>query len=260
MWTYRAPCSTCGSIISILQSQAMSMEEELKKWNETVFEARNNFYELNYFTTIQLLLLRQELGALSAASDTTHVPSSILALLQSVSPEITSQEVCKAVKGAADHSLMVGGAVFEQSTGYEADIPIFVDSKDKVESDKPILQEDQLSDEQRGIMAYVVQRLNCSKLLVLKSFEVNEGKDMNKYEYKKWCNNNLDVYEYKDEDNESEDDSVSHLSIADSSGVPTQFYGFPTQFSGNALLTLNIRCMFDILGVCIASGLLMFDM
>ena len=216
------------------------MEEELKKWNETVFEARNKFYELNYYTTIQLLLLRQELGALSAASDIIHVPSNILALLQSISPKVTSEKVCEAFKEARDCS---GDAVLEQSTCFEDDnpgTPFFLDSaNDKEESDKPTLQEDELSEKQRGVMAYVVQRLNCSKLLVLKSFEVNEGKDMNKYDHKKWCNSNIGVYKYEDEDNVSEDDSVSHLSI--SSGVPVQLSHIP----GNVvpILTLKGACL-----------------
>ena len=175
---YQAPCSTSETIISTLQSQAKKMENELREWNKTVFEARNKFYELNYFTTIQLLLLRQELGAMNAAFGNANVPSNILALLRSISFDVTSENVCRVVKDLV------------------ADLS------------KPKLQEDQLTHEQKGILTFVVQRLGCPKLLVLKAFEMNQGKEMNGYDCIKWCNKNLTEYKYEDEDEETEDKNL----------------------------------------------------
>lgn len=195
------------------------MEDELKVWKNQVFQAREKFYELNYFTTTQLLSLRQELGALNASSSGALVPSNILVLLQSISSEVTSEFVCDVVKGVADNS-----AVLEQSSTHEVLHP--VDSatpsaaEDHEKNEKPTITEEELTDEQKSIMIYVLQRLECSKALVLKAFEENKGKDMNKNDFKKWCSDNLHVYDYEDEDGDiSEDDSVSQQGSEDPDGA-----------------------------------------
>ena len=239
---YQAPCSTNKDIISILQCQAKRMEEELREWKKTVFEARNKFYELNYFTTIQLLVLRQELGAMNAAFGNANVPSNILALLRSISFNITSDNVCKVVKDlVADPSLVIGSPNHEESCVDQNErtlkTPILVRSVPEERIEKPKLQEDELTDEQKGIMTFVVQRLSCSKLLVLKAFEINQGKEMNKYEYKKWCIDHLTKYRYEDEDEYlSEEDSVSQQSSEETDNDFSYFTGIFFQVMCNSVL------------------------
>lgn len=236
---YQVPCSKSESIISTLQLLAKTMEDELIEWNRTVFGARQRCYELNYFTTVQLLTLRRELGAVNTSSDTSCVPSNVILLLQSISSEVTSENVCDVVR---DPCSSVGSTVLEQSTSGTIErsvnmcTPISVDSvNDEVVIQKPTLKEDELTDEQKGVMAFVVQRLNCPKLLVLKGFEVNHGKVMNRYDYKKWCSDNLAVYkDYEDDDASiSEDDSVSQQSSDETD------FGNPMEFSclsGNTII------------------------
>jgi hypothetical protein len=189
------------------------MENELLEWKKIVFEARGKYYELNYFTMTQLLSLRQKLGAMNASSEGALVPSNILVLLQSISSEVTSEFVCGVVKG------VVGGNIeHEEPVACELertlDSPFLVSSpKDNVEVEKPTLTEDELTPEQKKIMIYVVQRLQCPKLLVLKAFEENRGKDMNRYDFKEWCGKNQAKYNYEDEDGyQSDDDSLSQQS------------------------------------------------
>ena len=247
-WMYQAPCSTDEGIISTLQSQAKRMEEELRQWKKTVLEARNKFYELNYFTTIQLLLLRQELGAMNAAFGNANVPSNILALLRSISFNITSENVCRVVKNlVADPSLVIGSPNHEESCVDQNErtlkTAILAQPVQEERIEKPKLQEDELTDEQKGIMTFVVQRLSCSKLLVLKAFEINQGKEMNKYEYKKWCIDHLTKYRYEDEDEYlSEEDSVSQQSSEETDNELPYFTG---KFF---LVTCNSVLMFYALG------------
>ena len=84
-------------MIDTLQQQAKYMEEELQIWEGEVKQARKEYYELNYYTTMQLLTLRKELGKLKSLRQ-PHVDPHVLALLESISTEITPACVCKIVK------------------------------------------------------------------------------------------------------------------------------------------------------------------
>ena len=48
--------------VSELQDYTRKLDTRLVSWNISVDAARENYYELNYFTTLQLLELRKELG------------------------------------------------------------------------------------------------------------------------------------------------------------------------------------------------------
>ena len=74
-----------------LQQQAKRMEYELEEWNKTVSHARNNFYDLNYYTTRQLLILRSELGKIKSLGLDCRLPyvGQVMTLLKSLSSEIT---------------------------------------------------------------------------------------------------------------------------------------------------------------------------
>lgn len=60
-------------LYDLLKYQAKKMEGHLKMWLDKVKEERSKFNELNYYTTPQLLILREELGKFEASSQ--HSPS-----------------------------------------------------------------------------------------------------------------------------------------------------------------------------------------
>ena len=101
-WILQVPCSADSKfqneVVCQLQAQARKMETELSDWKEKVKQTRDRFYELNYYTTFQLLTLRRELGALKNSQETSVIFPNVLALLQSISLDITSEVVCDAVK------------------------------------------------------------------------------------------------------------------------------------------------------------------
>ena len=98
-WVLNFHCAV--DMVDELQRQAKDMEEELQTWEEEVRLARKEYYELNYYTTLQLLTLRQELGRLKISEQPrahTQIKPQVLALLESISTEITSPRVWEVVK------------------------------------------------------------------------------------------------------------------------------------------------------------------
>ena len=95
-WKMKFSCQP--HLVKGLQENASKMEEELEKWNEDVKHARNEFYELNYYTTRQLLLLRSELGKLKSSSPVPYHEGQVNTLLHSISWKITPAVIKEAVK------------------------------------------------------------------------------------------------------------------------------------------------------------------
>ena len=98
-WVLSFHCA--DDMVDTLQQQAKDMEEELQEWEDQVRQTREQYYELNYYTTLQLLTLRKELGRLKTSGQSrahTQINPHVLALLESISTEITSPDVCEVVK------------------------------------------------------------------------------------------------------------------------------------------------------------------
>ena len=71
-----------------LKNVAKNMEAELDAWVNELAVSRSNYYKLNYYTTLQVLRLRKELGQCRGP-----ISREVLALLQSISFDVTSQNV-----------------------------------------------------------------------------------------------------------------------------------------------------------------------
>jgi hypothetical protein len=93
-WRLQVPCGLI-SVVPMLHDQAKMMEHELANWKEEVTQKRGDFYELNYFTTLQLLTLRRELGVIKSKpnSGPAAVTPNVLALLESISTQVTAPHV-----------------------------------------------------------------------------------------------------------------------------------------------------------------------
>ena len=90
-----------------LQRQARVMEEELESWNKELTLARKKFYVLNYYTTRQLLVLRSELGRLKSSGPQHSSWGQVMALLESISSQITIAALAKVVQKVVNRSLEV---------------------------------------------------------------------------------------------------------------------------------------------------------
>ena len=215
------------------------MEVELSQWEEDVKSRRDCFYELNYYTTLQLLALRRELGRLKDTSKAASISPEVLALLWSISTHVNPTHVIDAVNEVLLEAKMEpepepapafevpseSPAEFEEgraddtvetsSTRDESgDMETSALEETASTEQELVFSEDDLNDEQRGYITTITSRLDCSRKLVLKAFEIL-GMDQTRIEYEKWCVGNLDDYDEEastDEESESEsesDDSVS---------------------------------------------------
>ena len=110
-WVLNFHCAV--DMVDTLQQQAKDMEEELQAWEDQVRQTQEQYYELNYYTTLQLLSLQKELGGLKTSGQShAHTPINpyVLALLESISTEITSLDVWEVVKSVtAEHQGGGGG-------------------------------------------------------------------------------------------------------------------------------------------------------
>ena len=109
-WVLSFNCAV--NMVDELQQQAKDMEKELQTWEEEVRQARKEYYELNYYTTLQLLTLRKELGRLKISEQPrahTQINPHVLALLESISTEIISPYVWDVVKSVTAEQPQGGG-------------------------------------------------------------------------------------------------------------------------------------------------------
>ena len=90
-------------LVDTLKNIAKQMECGLEDWKKKVEGSRKNHYELNYYTTLQLLGLRKELALIRYKSGKQCSPE-VLALLQSISPNLTFEDVHDAVTSLQESS------------------------------------------------------------------------------------------------------------------------------------------------------------
>ena len=220
-----------------LQAYAKQMEKDLDLWEKEVKKSRSQHYELNYYTTLQLLRLRKELG-LVRQTPTRLVDPQILALLESISPKVTTSSVQNIIssleKQLVDLQLRAAASPEENTQMEPADITITEDlsgaplkntelhtatpvaaemqaspSLSSVKpSDKPELTENDLTDSQKKIFTDLVEYKKYSKLLVLKAFEQLPASS-NQYDIQDWCDEKDGEYDFEDEEEEVEEEDTA---------------------------------------------------
>ena len=212
-------CSTKADFIVVcLQEQIDYMNQELESWNYNVKCMRNTYYELNYYTTSQLLILRQALVKLKR-DEAVPLETEVLFLLQSIYPETKYELVTSAIKVAMKDTLKSKDVNMSDIKDHmpNVKVPQFVESPHK-EAAKywwPSLAKDDLSSEQKRTMAYVIDSINCDEKIVLKAFEDHKDEKLDKYDYEELCSTLQMNYEGSDDTDESSDESESFQSDDD---------------------------------------------
>ena len=209
-------------LVDSLKNIAKQMECGLEDWRNKVEGSRKDHYELNYYTTLQLLGLRKELALVRSKAGKQCSPD-ILALLQSISPNLTFEDVHDAIMSLQESSseeLRSKHSVQEElSDGAEesdqfsiptsiamdqslqdspAAIPPSSESHNSTPSEvadehmlagPAILQEEDLEAQQRDIFTDLVGYQCYSKELVLKALEISSS-EANIYDIQQWCDEN----------------------------------------------------------------------
>ena len=216
--------------VTDLQEYTRTLDARLVEWKKSVDTAREMYYELNYFTTLQLLELRRELGHL--AQQTSSAPSikpGVLMLLKSVSPNVSSAIVFESLQ--ATHQRLEDetmdededkksvsdseSGVVTESRAINTKIltnpvpPSKAPSSDDHEPLLSTLTYEDLDERQQRVFTNLVNRLGYTEIHVLRAFqEVSKtnGEEANLYDIEKWC------VSHKDESLEEDDDETEEFS------------------------------------------------
>ena len=293
-WRLQVPCGL-STVVPMLHDQAKVMEHELANWKEEVTQKRGDFYELNYFTTLQLLTLRRELGVIKSKPNSGPgvVTPGVLALLESISTQVTAPHVHAIVQNvisdgiraatsapsvsAQDGVIIVspslsspavlgGGASSSGSGGpsrqHEPSLAQELLSSAEVQTasgaedmkvditiEKPKISEDELSQEQRGMMQDLINQFDFPSQLVLKAFEVCK-ENATKYDLGNWCNDNFDKYTFEGESQEADlsDDDDEDDRKSDASSMESEDEGYSYQQQATPL---SVSGKFESVHMCV---------
>ena len=234
---------TCQAVlVEKLQNQAKEMEKELEEWNREVALARKMFYELNYYTTRQLLVLRSGLK-MSEPSANPHQWRQVKALLESISCEITQTNLVNVVHDIAKKPLedleidihspyladMPVESVIEPSIGVASSPSLLLDEQ-LVTDARPTeaniphvgLSKEDLNVEQKTHFTNILERIGYCELTALKAIEAVDGGDWNDIE--NWLEYNGGEWEeIFQEAQEGEEEEESEGSVIEDEGVETIF-------------------------------------
>ena len=103
-WSQEYRCSkdqVAGeSIAKELDEESSFLETCYKNWKKKVSDARKEYKELNFFTTQQLMTLRKEIATVCHSNDLAMNNIQVLTLLESVRPNLTSEQLKSAIERA----------------------------------------------------------------------------------------------------------------------------------------------------------------
>lgn len=234
-------------LIAKLNDCAKEMEYTLLEWENEVNKSRSRYYELNYYTTRQMLRLRKELGLMISSKDRNymrHLDPEVLVLLQSISYAVTEESVhtlvaqCKTPKQTVDkvvesdevderEPLKGNSTLFSELTFSDtvengtAESPVTVTNAtlEASEDMKMHLTLEELSDDQKKILDDLVEYQGYPELLVLKAFKKCNEK-ANSYDIHTWCAENEDLY--AEEQESQQGDESDHYTEETDSDEETQ--------------------------------------
>ena len=216
-----------NKFIDDLQKQAKEMEDELEGWNTEVAMARKKFYELNYYTTHQLLVLRSELGKMKNSGQTAQT-AQVMALLESISCDITPDIVGSTVHRIASLSVedmeesdveklpipqsrLVAISKVEPLLGSLSPLPINQPTPPKEHPIKAVhmeplpqvsLTRELLNEQQSEHFTNIVNMFGYNEMTALKAIEVVGNGDWNDIE--NWVEQNADNFEELFQDHEGD--------------------------------------------------------
>ena len=228
-WEMNCPCNL-PNVVDKLQQVASNLENDLEKWKCEIGEQRDQFYELNYYTTQQLLLLRKELSRLQEPAGENAVNPEAMALLLSISRDVSGDVMKEYVLGVTQKgqqkALALASTIAqaedcvssthqptEQSAQHEPVDPnisaVVIDLLEseatKTSTPRAIQQEDDLGIEHKAILANIRNNFGCHKQLVLLAFERCEN-PCDLHAVTAWCMNNQNKYTYDDDDDDEEEE------------------------------------------------------
>ena len=159
------------SNLETLEQDAKRLEADLEQWNAQVKKLREEFYEVNYFTSRQLSLICQQL---SVSTDTNSLTQPWFHnLMLSIHPHVRAPLVARAAKRIAadrertDQRTMLGLQAYSKQTDLAAVVPDNADTRS--ESDcRQSLTVDDLDETAKDIFDYLSITQEYSESIVLR--------------------------------------------------------------------------------------------
>ena len=246
-WMQRFGCRA-EDLVGRLNEIAKELEDDLERWKEKIAHGRQKFYHLNYFTTQQLLSLRRELGSFKGGNPDRSVKPETLALLQSISRDITQRNVIKDLqKALADttppHShpstsqdgTSHSAALDDNGVGDSTEQHFYEENEqhtsgvfeemisDEVLADLPLpqLSVDELTDTQRGILDNLKGNNGFPTKLVLLAFDRCARPDSEE-EIELWCLQHDQQFQYPESDVESDASSQTVIYHYEGEGMSVE--------------------------------------
>ena len=202
-----------------LQGLAKHMKDELVEWNKEVTLARKKFYELNYYTMRQLIVLRGELGRLKSGRAPQSLQwGQVMVLLESISSEVTPSALANLVQAVDSQALKEDSENEEEAhSPVHPNTPAALDhsvksillpSLSSVEQlasgrDSPTdtgqgvpharLSLEDLNDEEKACFTDIVEGYDYSEMTALKA--INEVGDGDWNDIVNWLKENADKFE-----------------------------------------------------------------
>jgi len=197
-WSVRFSCEKVNQVV--LKKWLNHLNVELDCWNEQVKQARRKYYHLNNFTNKQLCAIRRVLcrAKFAATVSRSEIKPGIVAMLQSISSEISSEQIWHSTHIAIQVISNPRGscfAVISSSVGTMLRAPQNVTSEEFLSSD--INEIDKVLDQkQQEVFQHLTEKDGFPKDLARKAVEQCGSNLDDAYLY---CWKNLYDSEFKDE-------------------------------------------------------------
>ena len=224
-WKLQFPCAI-PNVLELLKYQARKMETVFESWMNEVNEKRDEFYELNYYTTSQLLALSEGLGQFSSnLHGSPSIKPDVMNLLYSISQKVTLEEIKTVLKKSniflantdlVDENSALFSSLPKTSSFAEADRlahdsevdgeePVLKEKRKKTSQErmksncpKPQIQLGDLTQEQTSHF-YNLKECGYHEKLILLAFERCKNRNIIE-EVAKWCRILSEDYYFSDED------------------------------------------------------------
>ena len=255
------------TVFDLLKNKAQSMERDLDNWLKQVKDQRDRIYELNYFTTPQILVLREELGSFKSCYKEKSMPikPSVMNLLHSVSGNVTTGCLKKCFDNISAKQLPNSpgasaisspAALVESDASFVSDTPTPQkhEKKPKVPIRKvsvhtshshPKLTESDLTSTQLIHLYNLKEGAGYNRSLILLAFEQCAATSSMLEDVSKWCLEHGSEFEFSDDesdDSNSDSESENDNNVTDDNTMDMEH----TEEEETETTRLNEIAIFDV--------------
>ena len=174
-WSVRFSCKRIKQ--EVLKKWLSKLSVELDNWNEQVKQARRKYYHLNNFTNKQLCTIRKFLcmAKSTSASPRSSVNPRILAMLQSIAAELSSEQIW--------HSTHIALQTISNAKGAGNAVVPQNDTSNKSLLPNTNVIEGMLSEKQQEVLKYLTTKCGFSEDIAQEAVQKHGDNENDAYTY-----------------------------------------------------------------------------